>query len=110
MFIRELRQLKHQIQASWLIMGDFNLNYKNADKNNGQLNRRLMLRFRRALNHMEVKEIQLLGRKFTWSNSQANPVMPKLIGLFVPLSGKISLPVQSYNPSHPQFLTTALCC
>jgi exonuclease III len=56
MFIRELRQLKHQVQSSWLLMGDFNLIYKDTDKNNGHLNRRLMLRSRRALNHMEVKE------------------------------------------------------
>jgi hypothetical protein len=34
-----------------------------------------MLWFRRALDHLEVREIQLVGRKYTWINSQANPTM-----------------------------------
>jgi hypothetical protein len=38
-------------------MGDFNMIYKEQDKTNGRLNRRLMSRFRRALNYMEVKEL-----------------------------------------------------
>jgi hypothetical protein len=45
--------------------------YKPQDKNNGILNRSLMARFRRALNLLEVKEIDLVGRKFTWSNNQS---------------------------------------
>jgi hypothetical protein len=38
-------------------MVDFNLIYKDEDKNNNRLNRRLILRFRHALNHLAVKEI-----------------------------------------------------
>lgn len=45
------------------------------DKNNDNLNRRMMLRFRRALNHMQVKEVPLIGRRFTWTNGQDNPTM-----------------------------------
>jgi hypothetical protein len=37
-----------------------------------------MLRFIRALNHLEVKEIQLIGRKYTWSNSQQNPTLTRI--------------------------------
>jgi exonuclease III len=69
MFIRELRHLKDSALPSWLIIGDFNIIYKDEDKNNGRLNRRLMLRFRWALNHLEMKEIHLIGRKYTWTNS-----------------------------------------
>jgi hypothetical protein len=45
--------------------GGFNLIYKMEDKNNGRINRSRMLRFRRALNFMDVNEIELIGRKFT---------------------------------------------
>jgi hypothetical protein len=31
--------------TKWLVLGDFNVIYKDHDKNNGRLNRRLMLRF-----------------------------------------------------------------
>jgi hypothetical protein len=69
LLIRELRQLKNYVMPKWLMLGDFNLIYKTGDKNNGRLDQRLMLRFKRALNHLEVREIDLVGRKFTWSNS-----------------------------------------
>lgn len=41
-----------------------------------------MLRFRRALNHLEVKEINLADRKFTWSNGQANPTLTRIDRIF----------------------------
>jgi hypothetical protein len=78
MFMRELRQLKLSVLTRWLILGDFNLIYKVADKNIGNLNRRLMLGFRRTLNHLEVKEIQLIGRKYTWSNALESPTMTRI--------------------------------
>jgi hypothetical protein len=77
MFIRELKNLKQTTLPSWLIFEDFNLIYK-EDKNNGRLNRRLMLRFRRDLNHMGVKEIYLSRRKYTWTNSQQTPTMLRI--------------------------------
>jgi exonuclease III len=68
MFIRELRNLKQTAKPQWLILGDFNLIYREQDKNQGRLNRRIMTSFRRALNYLEVRELNLLGRKYTWSN------------------------------------------
>jgi hypothetical protein len=37
-----------------------------------------MLRFHRALNHLEVKEIELVEKKFTWSNNQESPTMTRI--------------------------------
>jgi hypothetical protein len=62
----------------WLIIGDFNLIYKKEDKNNGRLNRRLMISFRRAINHMEIGELHLVGTKYTWSNNQSNPTLIRI--------------------------------
>ena len=39
-----------------------------ADKTNDNLNRRLIGEFRSTLNFLEVMELNLRGRKFTWSN------------------------------------------
>jgi exonuclease III len=44
--------------AKWLILGDFNLIYQACDKNNGNLNLRLMGKFRHALKSCELKEIK----------------------------------------------------
>ena len=58
--------------------GDFNLIYKASDKNTSNLNRPMMGRFRRLIDDLALKEIPLHGRKFTWSNQQAAPVLVKL--------------------------------
>lgn len=58
--------------------GDFNLIYEAADKNNANLDRAMMGRFRRFLDDTEVKEISLLGRKYTWSNERLSPTLVRL--------------------------------
>jgi hypothetical protein len=78
LFLRELRSLKNVVKPAWLIIGDFNLIYRDQDKNNGRLNRRTMSRFRRAINHLEVREVQLTGKRFTLSNQQDTPTMSRI--------------------------------
>ena len=61
-----------------MIAGDFNLIYKDEDKNNANFNKAMMGRFRRFINDLALKEIPLHGRKFTWSNQQVFPTLVKL--------------------------------
>jgi hypothetical protein len=63
MFIREIKSLKQSSLQPWVIIGDFNLIYKDEDKINGRFNRNLMTRFKKVLDHLEVKEIPLVGKK-----------------------------------------------
>jgi exonuclease III len=65
-FLRELKQIKQVALPKWLLIGD----YQDQDKNNNMLDINLMGRFTRALNFREVKETELIGRCFTWSNNQ----------------------------------------
>jgi hypothetical protein len=78
MFLRELRAIRHSALPHWLVLEDFNMIYQDQDKSNRRLNINLMDRFRRALNRMEVKGIELVGRKFTWSNNQAQPTLTRI--------------------------------
>jgi hypothetical protein len=57
-----LPRLAHGI---WLILEDFNLIYQAEDKNNSNLNRRLMGAFKAAIDDFNLKEIGLNGRRFT---------------------------------------------
>jgi hypothetical protein len=57
--------------------------YRDEDKNNGNLNRRMMGRFRRFLNDCELKEIYLHGRRYTWSNERETPTLVRLDRVFV---------------------------
>lgn len=67
-FLQELRQIKQNLSDKWLIIGDFNMILSAQDESNNNLNKRLMGAFRRLVNDLELKEMSLRGRKFTWSN------------------------------------------
>lgn len=78
-FLQELKNIPPPPEHNrWLILGDFNLIYQEEDKNNSNLNRRLMGAFRAAINHLHLKEIKLNGRRFTWSNQQDNPTLTRI--------------------------------
>jgi hypothetical protein len=82
-FLHELRDLRPSLSGPWAICGDFNLIYQAADKSNGRLSRRMMGRFRRLLNDLELSELHLSGRLFTWSNERLHPTLERIDRMFV---------------------------
>jgi exonuclease III len=83
-FLQELRVFWVQCAAPWLLGGDFNLIYKDEDKNNTNYIRAMMGRFRRLIDDLAIKEVPLHGRKYTWSSSVsgASPVLVRLDRVF----------------------------
>ena len=67
-FLQELREVKAACPGPWLVLGDFNLIKSSEDKNTGIINNAMMGRFRRWINDLELKDLPLAGRKYTWSN------------------------------------------
>lgn len=82
LFLQELRTVRAVCPGPWVITGDFNLIYRAADKNNSNIDRAMMGRFRRTLNNLCLKESELLGRRFTWSNERASPTLVRLDRVF----------------------------
>jgi exonuclease III len=82
LFIEELKGLKAIVQDAWLLLGDFNLITKASDKNNLNINRRLIGKFRAARDFLVLKDMRMDGRRFTWSNAQADPVLTKIDHVF----------------------------
>jgi endonuclease/exonuclease/phosphatase family metal-dependent hydrolase len=68
--MQELRDVRAACLGPWLVLGDFNLTARTEDKNNGLANKAMMGRFRSLINDLELKDLPLLGRKYTWSNQQ----------------------------------------
>ena len=96
-----VRDIRTVCTGPWLVAGDFNLIYKDEDKNNSNLNRAMMGRFRRWVNDMAVTELPLHGRKYTWSSSStsASPTLVRLDRVFCSLEWEEMFPVcllQSY--------------
>ena len=77
-FLQELRDIRAACPGPWMLCGDFNLILRDEDKSNGNLNRRMMGRFRRLVNDLALKEIYLNGCRFTWSNEQSPPTLVHL--------------------------------
>jgi exonuclease III len=81
-FLNELRTFRSACFGPWIIGGDVNLIYRAEDKNNSNLDRAMMGRFRRILNELNLSELPLMGRKFTWSNERASPTLVRLDRVF----------------------------
>uniref|UniRef100_A0A453B0Z5 Endonuclease/exonuclease/phosphatase domain-containing protein n=2 Tax=Aegilops tauschii subsp. strangulata TaxID=200361 RepID=A0A453B0Z5_AEGTS len=56
-FLAEMVRAAPPMGEPWMINGDFNVIYEARDKNNLNLNRRLMGRFRAALDRAHLREI-----------------------------------------------------
>jgi len=78
LFIQELRAVRTACPGPWLLLGDFNLIASVEEKNSGNINKAMMGRFRRLISDLELKDLPLLGRKYTWSNQQNSPTLVKL--------------------------------
>ena len=91
-FLQELRTIRAPAHGKWLILGDFNLIYQAEDKNNTNLNRRLIGTFKAVIDDLSLKEIGLNGRHFTWSNKQDNPTLTRTDRLFCTTDWELTFP------------------
>jgi hypothetical protein len=81
-FIDDLRNLKAVARSSWLLLGDLNLITKASDKNNLNINRCLIDKFHAVHDFLELKDMRMDGRRFTWSNVQSGPMLTKIDHVF----------------------------
>ena len=77
-FLEELREIRADYPGPWMLCGDFNLILRSKDKNTGNLNRRMMGKFRRLVNDLALKEVYHNRRRYTWSNEQSPPTQVHL--------------------------------
>ena len=77
LFLEELCAIRDACQGPWAVIGDFNLILE-TDKNNARINRRNLLRFRRTVEELELQDLHLHGRAYTWSNERLQPTLVKL--------------------------------
>ena len=58
-----------------LICDDFNITYQAANKSNNQLNLQSMRRFQHAIDDINIDELYVHGRLYTWSNERRRPTI-----------------------------------
>jgi hypothetical protein len=81
-FFNWLFNLNIQVDSNWLVIGDFNFIRSPDDRNlsGGDIND--MILFNEIIGHLGLLELQLKGRKFTWSNKQIAPLLEQLDWFF----------------------------
>lgn len=91
-FLRELNDIRDLHAGPWVVLGDFNLLVNPEDKSNNAINRRMISRFQAQLNRLELKELYLNGRRYTWSNKRENATLEKIDHVFATVSWEESYP------------------
>lgn len=113
LFLDELIEVRNCCQGQWKVSGDFNLIAAAADKNNNRINRRMMNAFRNKLNELELRDMYLFGRRYTWSNEQQRPTLEKLDRVLVTTQWEESFPeahLQALSSSGSDHCPLLLTC
>ena len=77
-FLNEIRHIKALAPSEWVVLGDFNLISRASEKSNSNINLRMIRAFRAAIDDLHLKELPLIGRRFTWSNERLNSTLTKI--------------------------------
>ena len=96
-FLQNLRDLPPLIHGSWILLGDFNLVRCAADKNNGQINATLTAAFNDTIQDLNITEVDLFDRLYTWSNKQPFPILARLDRAFTNNSLNLAFPLTSLS-------------
>ncbi|TVU02265.1 hypothetical protein EJB05_52261, partial [Eragrostis curvula] len=99
-FLDDLVELASHVSGPWLHAGDFNLLRDTADKNNERFDFALAAAFNDAINQLNLIELPLLDRLFTWSNKRASPTLARLDRVF------INRPSHIPTQYHPHLLSS----
>lgn len=91
-FLNWFQNIQMAEEVDWLIVGDFNLIRKPEDRNKDGADVQEMFLFNEAISTLELVEIPLLGRHFTWTNKQAEPLLERLDWFFTSPNWTLSYP------------------
>jgi hypothetical protein len=98
-FLTELTERRLLCPGPWMLLGDFNLILFASEKNNTNLDRGMMSRFRSFVHTLELKDLYMHGRKYTWSNERDPPTLTRIDRILVSID---------WDLDHPDALLQAL--
>jgi hypothetical protein len=78
LFLQELVQVSSGPNLPLLVGGDFNIIRNPREKNNVRYDDRRSFLFNVVINRLDLREIALSGRQFTWANNMLTPTFEKL--------------------------------
>ena len=96
-FLTELVHACRKDSLPILIGGDFNIIRHAGEKNKDNFEYRWPFLFNAVINNLDLREIDLSGRQFTWANSLDNPTYEKLDGVLMSTDWEHIFPLVTVN-------------
>lgn len=94
-FLDELSDLYKKFDLPIVYGGDFNLKRDMKDKNNENIDMRLVRLFNNFIENSKLKEIKRSGIRYTWTNKQNCPVLVNLDRILVSPSWELKNPLDN---------------
>ncbi|PNT72182.1 hypothetical protein BRADI_2g40912v3, partial [Brachypodium distachyon] len=91
-FLEEISSIGRSLDGPWAILGDFNFVLRPNERSNANFNAPEAAAFSATINSLQLQELPLLGRAFTWSNQQEVPTLVRLDRALVNLSWSSTFP------------------
>ena len=91
-FLAELVNMVSHVTNPILIGGDFNILRNSSEKNNDNFNSRWPFLFNAVIDGLNLRELELSGRQFTWANSRSIPTYEKLDRILVSTEWELKFP------------------
>jgi hypothetical protein len=91
-FVTWLYNLEIPVDQNWLVIGDVNFIQSEENRNmpDGDVNDIFL--FNEIIGHLGLLELQLNGRKYTWSNKQRSPLLEQLDWFFTSINWNSDFP------------------
>jgi exonuclease III len=78
-----------------LIGGDFNILRSPLKKNNNNYNGRWPFLFNAVIDGLNLRELKMSGRKYTWANARDNPTYEKLDRILMSMEWEQKFPLST---------------
>ncbi|CAO2167262.1 unnamed protein product [Urochloa humidicola] len=78
LFVEWLNGLQIDDEENWLLIGDFNFYRSLTDRNKAGGNMQDIMVFNEIISNLNLQEIPLKGRQYTWSNMQQDPLLEQI--------------------------------
>jgi hypothetical protein len=99
----------------WLLLGDFNLLRFRYEKNRGRFDDHWSFLFNAVIDSLDLREVTMIGRQFTWANSLPVPTYEKLDRVLMDANWESKFPlvsvralkrIEGFSDHAPILLTT----
>jgi hypothetical protein len=96
-FLRDLGEICREQGLPLLVGGDFNLLRESADKNTSLKPTRWNDMFNYIINTCELRELEMAGGQYTWSNNHTTPTLEKLDRFLVSKEWELLFPLTTVH-------------